>query len=89
MPKSIDEMQDPEDRFYAAKQSLIRSVVIRLAMAALLVWVIIHFRLGGWAAAALIFAIIMNLGLLAPAWIVMKNKEKELEGGTDDAASEH
>ena len=69
----------PFERHYRARQSLIKSTLMRLAIAAALVVVIIWCRLTGYSLAIMIFAIFADLALLAPAWKAMKDQEKELD----------
>ena len=69
----------PFERHYRARQSLIRSTLMRIAMAAALVCVIIFCQLRGAVLGIMIFAIVADLALLAPAWKVIKEQGKELD----------
>ena len=79
MKQNDIENLSPFERVYRARQSLIKSTLMRLLIAAALVFVTIYCRLTGYALAIMIFAVIMDLALLAPAWKVMKDQEKELD----------
>lgn len=60
------EQMDPEERKYEARRRITRMVVMRVAMAVILLWVILRFELPGAMIALLIGVIILILGTLAP-----------------------
>ena len=63
--KKYEEM-DPEERKYEAKRRVTRMIVIRIAMAVMLLWVIFRFELPVPMIALLIGVIVLILGTLAP-----------------------
>ena len=80
------------ERHYRARQSLIRSTLMRIAIAVGMVVITVTCRLSGFALGVMIFAIVTDLALVVPAWKVMKEQERlmdELDGGNEDAAAEH
>ena len=79
MKQNDIESLSPFERHYRARQSLIKSTLMRIVIAAALVFVTIYCRLTGFALAIMIFAIFADLALLAPAWKAMKDQEKELD----------
>lgn len=92
MKQNDIESLSPFERHYRARQSLIRSTLMRIIIAVGLVVITVACRLTGFALGIMIFAIVADLALVAPAWKVMKEQEKimdQLDGGNDDAAAEH
>lgn len=88
MKQNDIENLSPFERHYRARQTLIRATLMRLIIAAALVCVIIFCQLKGSVLGIMIFAIMADLALLAPAWKAMKDQEKELdklEGVGEDA----
>ena len=79
MKQNDIESLSPFERHYRARQSLIKSTLMRIVIAAVLVFVTIYCRLTGYALAIMIFAVFADLALLAPAWKAMKDQEKELD----------
>ena len=80
------------ERHYRARQSLIRSTLMRILIAVGLVVITVTCRLRGLSLAIMIFAIAADLALVLPAWKVMKEQDKimdELDGGKEDATAEH
>ena len=80
------------ERHYRARQSLIRSTLMRIAIAVGLGVITVSCRLRGLSLGIMIFAIVTDLALVVPAWKVMKEQDKlmdELDGGNEDAAAEH
>ena len=74
------ENMDPEDRLYEAREKIKRMIIMRVIMAALLVWVIIRFRMPVAMIILLIVVILLILGTMRPAIKVMKTDLKEPEG---------
>ena len=73
------ENMDAEDRLYEAQTKIKRMIFMRVAMAALLVWVVIRFRMP---AAMIVFLIAVALVILAtmiPAIKVLKTDLKDPE----------
>ncbi|MBR3972605.1 MAG: hypothetical protein IKJ99_01480 [Oscillospiraceae bacterium] len=73
------ENMDPEDRIYEAREKIKRMIIMRVIMAALLVWVIIRFRMPVAMIILLIVVILLILGTMIPAIQVMKTDLKEPE----------
>ena len=92
MKQSDIESLSPFERHYRARQSLIRSTLMRIAIAVGLIVITVMCRLRGFSLGIMIFAIVTDLALVIPAWKVMKEQDKEmdkLDGGNKDADSEH
>ena len=92
MKQNDIESLSPFERHYRARQSLIRSTLMRIAIAVGMVVITVTCRLSGFALGVMIFAIVTDLALVVPAWKVMKEQERlmdELDGGNEDAAAEH
>ena len=71
---------------------LIRSTLMRIAIAVGLVVITVACRLSGFSLGIMIFAIVTDLALVLPAWKVMKEQDKlmdELDGGKEDVTAEH
>ena len=79
MKQNDIENLSPFERHYRARQSLIKSTLMRLVIAAALVFLIVYCRLTGYSLAIMLFAIFADLALLAPAWKAMKDQERELD----------
>lgn len=79
MKQNDIESLSPFERHYRARQSLIRSTLMRIAIAVALVCVIIFCQLRGAVLGIMIFAIIADLALVVPAWKVIKDQEKALD----------
>lgn len=73
------ETMDAEDRLYEAQTKIKRMIFMRVAMAALLVWVIIRFRMPAAMIALLIGVIIVILATMIPAIKVLKTDLKDPE----------
>ena len=73
------ENMDPEDRLYEARDKIKRMIIMRVIMAALLVWVIIRFRMPVAMVILLIAVILLILGTMIPAMKVLKTDLKEPE----------
>ena len=92
MKQNDIESLSPFERHYRARQSLIRSTLMRVIIAVALVVITVSCRLTGFSLGIMIFAIVADLALVAPAWKVMKEQERimdQLDGGNEDAAVEH
>ena len=92
MKQNDIESLSPFERHYRARQSLIRSTLMRILIAVGLVVITVTCRLRGLSLGIMIFAILADLALLAPAWKVMKEQEKildKLDGGNEDVTAEH
>ena len=92
MKQNDIENLSPFERHYRARQSLIRSTVMRILIAVGLVVITVACRLRGLSLGIMIFAILADLALVAPAWKVMKEQDKlmdELDGGNEDVTAEH
>ena len=70
---------DPEDRLYEARAKIRRMIIMRILVAALLVWVIIRFRMPVAMIILLIAVILMILGTMIPALKILKTDLKEPE----------
>ena len=80
------------ERHYRARQSLIRSTLMRILIAVGLGVITVSCRLRGLSLGIMIFAIVTDLALVIPAWKVMKEQDKlmdELDGGKEDVTAEH
>ena len=92
MKQNDIESLSPFERHYRARQSLIRSTLMRIFIAVGLVVITVSCRLKGLSLGIMIFAILTDLALVAPAWKVMKEQEKildKLDGGNEDVTAEH
>ena len=92
MKQNDIESLSPFERHYRARQSLIRSTLMRILIAVGLVVITVSCRLQGLSLGIMIFAILADLALVAPAWKVMKEQEKildKLDGGNEDVTAEH
>ena len=92
MKQNDIESLSPFERHYRARQSLIRSTLMRIIIAVALVVITVSCRLTGLSLGIMIFAIVADLALVAPAWKVMKEQEKimdQLDGGNEDVTAEH
>ena len=92
MKQNDIENLSPFERHYRARQSLIRSTLMRILIAVGLAVITVVCRLSGFSLGIMIFAILADLALVAPAWKVMKEQEKildKLDGGNEDVAAEH
>ena len=92
MKQNDIESLSPFERHYRARQSLIRSTLMRILIAVGLVVITVSCRLKGLSLCIMIFAILADLALVAPAWKVMKEQEKildKLDGGNEDVTAEH
>ena len=70
---------DADDRRWEAQRKVKRMVLMRCAMAALLVWVIIRFEMPVAMIALLIGVILVILGTMIPAIQVLKTDLKDPE----------
>ena len=70
---------DPEDRVYEAQSKVKRMIVMRLAMAALLVWVVIRFEMPLTMMIFMGAVIAMILLTMIPAIKVLKTDLKDPE----------
>ena len=92
MKQNDIESLSPFEQHYRARQSLIRSTLMRIAIAVGLVVITVVCRLSGFSLGIMLFAIVTDLALVVPAWKVMKEQDKlmdELDGGNEDVAAEH
>ena len=92
MKQNDIENLSPFERHYRARQSLIRSTLMRILIAVGLVVITVACRLRGLSLGIMIFAILADLALVAPSWNVMKEQDilmDEFDGGNEDAAAEH
>ena len=92
MKQNDIESLSPFERHYRARQSLIRSTLMRIIIAVGLVVITVTCKLRGFALGIMIFAILADLALVVPAWKVMKEQEKildKLDGGNEDVTAEH
>ena len=92
MKQNDIESLSPFERHYRARQSLIRSTLMRILIAVSLVVITVSCRLEGLSLGIMIFAILADLALVVPAWKVMKEQEEildKLDGGNEDVTAEH
>ena len=92
MKQNDIESLSPFERHYRARQSLIRSTLMRILIAVGLAVITVACRLRGLSLGIMIFAIVTDLALVVPAWKVMKEQDKlmdELDGGNEDVTAEH
>lgn len=73
------ENMDPEDRLYEAREKTKRMIIMRVIMAALLVWVIVRFEVPAAMIVLLVCVILLILGTMLPALKVLKTDLKEPE----------
>lgn len=66
------ENMDPEDRKYEARRRVTRMVIIRLILAALLVWIIVTNKLPVGIIALLVIVILVILGSMLPVFQALK-----------------
>lgn len=60
------EQMEPEERKYEARRRITRMVIIRIAMAVLLLWVIFRFEMPPAMIVLLVGVIVLILGTLVP-----------------------
>ena len=70
------EKMDPEERKYEARRRITRMVIIRIVLAALLVWVMVSNSLPFPVILVLVGVIVMILGTLIPVFKVLKTDLK-------------
>ena len=70
---------DPEDRLYEARRRIRRMIAIRLALAALLVWIMFRFHLPIGVKILLAAVILMILLTAVPAFVVLRRELKDPE----------
>lgn len=83
MKKNTYEEMDPELRKEVARDSVKKTTVMRLLIAALLVGVTVYFKLSGVAAVVMILVAIFIVLTMVPVWLVvgknMKDEDEEPE----------
>ena len=70
------EQMDPEERKYEARRRIVRMVLMRILMSALLVWVMVSNDLPFGVILLLIGVIVMILGSLIPVFKALKTDLK-------------
>ena len=88
MPKSIDPAAHARRR-REAWQSALSATALRLAGAAVLLWLRAALDPAGFWARALLIISVLDLGTVVPVWILLKQRLKEIEGGEEDAAAQY
>jgi len=76
------EDMDPELRKEVARDSVKKTTAMRVLIAALLIFLVLWFRLRGIAAIVLIAAAILVLVTMIPVWILMQRNMKDEEPDT-------
>lgn len=89
MPSSIDPEAQAQRR-REAWQSAVTATVLRLAAAALLLFLRrYHHMEDGLIGTLMLLIALLDLGTIVPVWILLKTRLKEIEGGEEDAASQY
>ena len=88
MPKNIDYDAQAKRR-REAWQSAITTTLLRLAMAAALLWLRLSLDPASFGAKALLALMVLDLGTIVPVWILLHKRLKEIEGGEEDAAAQY
>lgn len=88
MPKSIDPAAQARRR-REAWQSALSATVLRLAGAAVLLWLRAALAPESLWSRLLLLCAALDLGTVVPVWILLKQRLKEIEGGEEDAAAQY
>ncbi len=88
MPRNTDSPAQALRR-REAWRSVIFATVFRLLMAAVVLGLRWHYQMEGFAGALLLIVAVVELGTIVPAWMSLKVRLKEIEGGEEDAASQY
>ena len=88
MQRNINEEAQQQRRRDAWQSAMIATVWLLLIAAVLLILRQMYVPEGFWSAVLLI-ASVLELGMVIPVWILLKNRLKEIEGGEEDAAAQY
>ncbi len=88
MPRSIDEAAQRKRRKDAWHSTIISTIILLVSGIVVLVLRWYYQVEGFWGAVLLIYSV-LELGMLAPVWILLKTRLKEIEGGEEDAATQY
>ena len=88
MPKSIDPAAQARRR-REAWQSALSATVLRLAGAAVLLWLRAALASESLWSRLLLLCAALDLGTVVPVWILLKQRLKEIEGGEEDEAAKY
>ncbi|MDO5152669.1 MAG: hypothetical protein Q4D50_04835 [Eubacteriales bacterium] len=86
MRKNIDKQAQ---RRRDAIQSAIVSTLMLIVPAAVMLLLRWFCRAEGIVGAVLVIFSVLDLGMVIPIWILLKNRLKEIEGGEEDAAAQY
>ena len=78
-----------EKRKQNARSSAVTATVMRLAAAALALWLWRRYGGGTLSTVILLGCALYNIGTIIPVWILLKIRLKEIEGGEEDAAVQY
>jgi len=88
MPKNID-IEAQKKRKKEALQSALMGILMRLALALLLVWLAVRNHRGTTVEILFCLLAVINLGSVIPIWKSYQLRIKEIEGGEEDAAAQY
>lgn len=90
MPNSTDGLEARQaQRRKSAVWGAVSATALRLAAAAVLLWVRAGMTPGGVGSRVVLVVILLELGTIVPVWILLKTRLKEIQGGEEDAASQY
>ena len=87
MPKNTENAQAQRRR--EAIWSAVVSTVMRLLMAAVLLWLRWGRDGGSFLSKLLVVVLVLELGSIVPIWINLKKRLEEIQGGEEDAAAQY
>ena len=87
MPKNTENAQAQRRR--EATWSAVVSTVMRLLMAAVLLWLRWGRDGGSFLSKLLVVVLVLELGSIVPIWINLKKRLEEIQGGEEDAAAQY
>lgn len=87
MPRSTEDAQ--ARRRSDAIWSAVLSTAMRLAMAAVLLWLRRDMDGTSLLSKGLLIVLVLELGSIVPIWINLKVRLKEIQGGEEDAAAQY
>ena len=76
---SEEELMQREDRCRKALKTVVKAMLMRLFVAAVLIWSVIRSGMPMWAVGMMAFVLLMNLATLLPLWQEWKKRRKELK----------
>ena len=76
---SEEELMQREDRCRKALKTVVKAMLMRLFVAAVLIWSVIRSGMPMWAVGMMAFVLLMNLATLLPLLQEWKKRRKELK----------